>query len=225
MRKNKILWGILLLVAAVGILLFALMPELSLISIPLWKWLAGVVLLYWLLKNAVFGQNLREHLCIFLPLGLLFMVFEKEIARCLGRSDDLANNWLILSAAVLLTAAVCLLFGKGVGVSKHHHNRLASSVYYLDVQENKKHTVSNSLGETVVFCQNTDVGDNTAPVYLDVNNRLGDTTIHIPPEWSVSLKADNHLGNIQVRPNPLVSGREFILTGSNRLGEINVVSP
>lgn len=226
-RGKNITWGIILIIAGVAAVLLAVFPELGIASVPLWKWCAGALLLYWLLKKLIFGENLREHFDIFIPLALLFLLFEKNIAPLIGKEENFVNNWLILGAALLLTAAIYLLFPHKwvIGKKNGHHNRMSESTVYLDASENEPKSVSNSFGEMNVYYQNTDVGDTEQPVRLYAKNSFGELVIHVPADWCVKVKASNALGELSVRDNIVGNGREFILEGSNSFGEISVVSP
>ena len=222
-NAKKIVWGIVLALVGIAILLFAFFPEYGPVGVPMWKWVAAVLLIWWLLDRLLFGWGIKERLDIFLPLGLLFILFEKHIAPLIGREEDFVNNWMILGAALLLTLAVKLIFSKKIRWGSEN-NALSESLLYLDAGEKKRRWVKNKMGEMNVYYQNTDVGDQNQPVILNVSNKLGAVVVHIPSGWTVTVKAKNRLGSILVRESPAV-GREFILEGSNTLGEISVVSP
>lgn len=223
-NMKKLVWGILLALAGIAVVLFAIFPEYGPVGVPAWKWLIGAMLLWWLIDHLLFGHGLRERLDIFLQLGFLFMVFESNIAGLIGREDDFVNNWLILGAAILLTIAVKLIFsGK-----KHHRdeqNAMSSSVIYLDASDGKERTISNKMGDMSVFYQNTDLGDTTKPVRLYVTNKMSNLTIHVPADWTVNVKASNVMGDISVRDSSISGGRLFIVEGSNVMGELAIVSP
>ena len=112
MAKNKIFWGIILIALAAVLLLYAFLPEFSLAGVSIWQIIAGGAIIYWLINNIFFGNSLAKRLDIFLPLSLLFIVFEKNIAHIVGRPENFANNWIVLAAGILLTIAVYLLCGK-----------------------------------------------------------------------------------------------------------------
>ncbi len=225
MRNMKnLVWGIGLALAGIAVVLFAIFPEYGPVGVPVWKWLVGAILLWWLLRHLLFGFRLRERLDIFLPLGLLFILFESNIAGLIGREEDFVNNWLIIGAAILLTVAVKLIFS---GKKNHDrtHNSLGETMIYLDAGEKKRNHVSNKLGEMIVCYQNTDVGDVDQAVILHATNRLGELIVKVPQDWNVTVRAENRLGEISFRPNTNPVGREFILEGSNALGEISIESP
>lgn len=261
--KKQVFWGILAALGGAALLLLAIFPQFSPFGFaPLWKWLLGALILWWLFSNLFFGKNLVQHFKIFLPLGLLFILFEKEIAPFFGKEADFVNNWLVMGAALLLTAAVWLLLGKRT-ITVHKQckktvdgreevideteeipfeevtgafhkdgdedgynriNRFSSTVAYLDASDPTLQRVKNKLGDMAVCYENTDVGDGTAPVLLEVNNELGNLGITIPADWTVTMNVESSLGNAEYRPNPENPGRPFRITGINRLGNLGIVS-
>ena len=109
-KSNTIIFGILILIAAVGLLFYAFMPSLAIFTVPLWKWFLAAALLYWLIKKIFFGRLLANRISVFIPLALAFMLFEPEIGALAGKGPDFVNNWLIILAAFLLDAAVWIIF-------------------------------------------------------------------------------------------------------------------
>ena len=111
MKKNgALIWGILILLAAAGLLCYAFMPNLAVFTVPLWKWFAAAALLYWMIRLIFFGKKLAKRLSFVFPLALLFLVFEREIGTLAGKGPNFVNNWIIILAAGLLTAAFHLIF-------------------------------------------------------------------------------------------------------------------
>lgn len=224
---KKIIWGIILLFLAAGLIVFAFMPEASVFDgISVWKLLVGAVLLYWIINNLIFGKSLREHFDIFLPLGLLFVIFKSDIA---GGKLNFIENWIVIVVALLLTAAVNLLLGD-VGKSKYERvcadkrNSSGKSIIYLDVAERCDFATDNKLGSMHVYFQNTDAGDASQPVSLTFGNKLGETVIHVPSDWKVTAEVENKLGSFKVRPNPAQHTRELFVYGSNELGDTTICS-
>lgn len=260
MKKNKaIIWGIIIFVAAVGLLVFAINPGLSLFTVPVWKWFAAALLIYWLLWKIIFGRNVTTKLTVFLPLALLFMVFEKEIGGLVGREPDFVNNWILLAAALLLDCGVYFIF-RGKNKSKKWKNvtfnngngkicsgsdnvkregscenesgkdwqsywfRLGDNVCYLDASR-RVANVNNRLGSLNVYYQNTDVGDLSQPLELNVENKLGATTVHIPRNWHVELDTGkSSMGEVNCRHDADITIRTISIHVNNQMGEVDIVS-
>ena len=224
MKKNRIVWGIILFGTAVALLLFAFIPQLHWAGVSIWKLLLAAVLVYWLLNNVIFGKTLAEHFQVFLPLGILFLVFQKEIALlATGREEKLVSDWTIILAAVLLTIAVDMIFSHTTTRKGGHNNRMSSSVYYLDAQLGK-HMVANWMGDAEVCFENTDLPSSADPITLELNNKMGNVTVKVPRDWTVVLDLPSKLGHVEVRPNQTAEGRKLILQGENKMGNIEVIS-
>lgn len=235
MKRKKTIWGIFLVAIAVVLLFYALLPKFTIFGhISTWKLIAGAFLIYWMLKNIFCGDTPEEQLSIFLPLALLFVVFRNDIAHYIWAGAADVKLWLVIVAAIVLTAAVSL-FTENKSLKKSaavdgearenaHKNTCASAVQYLDANL-PSHWVKNRIGETTVYFQNTDIGDLTRPIRLTVENELGQVTVHVPADWTVHVESGNSLGEIENRVNLTENGRLFTLCGYNRLGEIDIVSP
>lgn len=228
MRKSsKIFWGIILVVAACALILFATVPEFTIgISIPAWKILLCALIIFDIIKHIITEEKISDKLSIFIHLALLFIILEKHIAEFYSLPADFVNNWYIIGAAVLLTIAVSLIFGgRRVHASKTNNNRLSSAVVYIDSTDPSNQEIRNTLGETNVFFQNTDIASVNDPINLHVTNKLGETNIHVPESWTVDMKMTVKLGEVSCRPNTTTEGKKLIITGTNELGETNIVSP
>lgn len=181
--KKSIIWGLILLLVAAGLILLVFFPEVSpLANIALWKWPLAAVLVYWLLNNVIFGKSLRAHLDVFLPLGFLFILFKPEIAPLIGKSPDFVSGWAIFGIALLLTIALHLLM-HGSGDSSER----VVNIHYSDNAdgENEKkgkdttrnacnagEQKNNTFSSSAVFC---DLAERTS---FSVNNLLGATEIY-----------------------------------------------
>lgn len=223
-NAKKIIGGILLVLAALSLLVYTFFPELAILQLPLWKWIVGLILVYWTLRNLLFGRSLRKHFDIFLPLALLFMLLERHIAPLIGKSADFVNNWGLLLSAILLTVAVYLLL-PGKKFRADNVNRFSSKIIYLDASERGVQSVANSFGETEVYLKNTDIPGQDHRVRIVVRNRFGQTIIHVPAEWTVTGSPSNSFGEVSIRADIVDGGRELSVSGSNSFGEFEIVSP
>ncbi len=254
MKKNeaKIIWGILLLIAAVGLIFYAFMPGLAIFTIPVWKWFVAAALIYWIVRKVVFGKNLARRLSIFIPLALLFFVFEKEIGGLLGKGENFVNNWVIIIAAVLIDVAIYIIFKRTwkmqrsyAGTSTSYIDngsetrgntngqvngnvgrtfRLGDHTCYIDADANPTANVVNQLGELNVYYQNSDVGDLSRPLTLNVVNQMGETVVHVPGNWHVELHTDNTMGAVNCRKDADITIRTITINADNKMGEISIVS-
>lgn len=235
-NKTRVLWSIILLILATGLFLSVFFPQISpFFGIAVWKWFLGAALLYWIIGHAIFGKTLAKHFDVFLPLGLGFILFKSDIERLSGTDLNYVNNWAILGISILLTIAVYLLFNnkkstfKTTSSSKTRNQAQVKSsfkqgIVYFDLSDNTNFSVSNRMGETTVFFQNSELGDQSQPIRLDLSNDFGELTVHVPANWKITSHVDNSFGELCVRPNPTNFSRELVLYGSNRFGETQIIS-
>lgn len=266
-RSKAVIWGVLIFIAAAGLLVFAFRPDLAIFTVPVWKWIAAILLVYWIVHKIVFGRKLTTKLTIFLPLALLFMVFEREIGTLIGRGPNFVNNWILLAAAILLNCGVYFIFrsknksyGRSTSSFRFSGNgkisdgtsdgavdgdgtrdadsgesakkrsgqarvfRMGDNVCYIDASEPSA-SVVNRLGSLNVFYQNTDVGDLSQPLELNIVNQLGSTVVHVPRNWHVEMNgSSNSMGDINCRPDANVTIRTLTVNGVNTMGELSIVS-
>lgn len=247
--STKIVWGIIFLLAACGVLAYAIFPEKGIFTVALWKWFVLALLLYWFVLLVGFGRTLGNRLSCVFPLALIFIVFENDIAKVAGLKPDFANRWIILLAAGLFVVGAQLLFSKKklVDVSQNTKSQtynqtgstysgtvnkegstsksfsMGSNVCYIDATTQQNAKVENKMGQLHVYYQNTDVGDTSSDLNIDIENKLGETVVHIPKDWYVNAKLENSLGEIEIRDNPDVTVRQLNVTARNQLGDVKIV--
>jgi len=245
-RNNAIIIGILILIAAVGLLFYAFNPGLQVFTVPVWKWILAAALLYWLIKKVVFGREIANKLSIFILLALGFMLFEREIGTAIGRGPDFVNNWLIILAAVMLDIAVWAIFrtkhkkffkstttrtstvtndcSGNAGGSSQMNFKLGNHVYYVDASTQTDVNLVNQLGELNIYYQNTDMGDSNDDLNLNLVNQMGETVVHIPHNWHADVSQDSAMGDISVRSEDEVTVRTLHIRIKNNMGDVKIVS-
>jgi hypothetical protein len=184
---------------------------------------------------------------IFIPLALIFMLLEKNIATVLGLSDpNIINNWLLLGCAVLLQIGFSILFshwkvkinfeenteyeieGDGIHASskskaKHTKSRFTSSVRYIDGETFGTEWVEGNMASTVIRFENAEKYTGGGTLHLE--NNLGSMVVELPAIWRFDVDIVNSLGSV-VCPSekgdptsPLV-----VIRGENNLGSIHIKS-
>lgn len=241
-RVGRIFGGILLLITAAALIFYGMGYGASFFGMPIYKLLLSAVLVAWIIAKVLFSNSLRERFKIFFPLAFLFMVLESEISRWASLPDEnIVNNWLLLLAALLANIAIDCIIPKnktvkghffGIGGSNHSHgdfesfdtNNLSSNTVYIDADKIKKSFIKNRLGETTVYYQNTDIASPDETLELNINNLMGETDVHVPADWVVTNKMQCVMGEVHIRNNA-GNGIRLNVTGSNTMGETNIVSP
>ena len=230
MKTWKIFWGIGLILAAAVLLLDAfgvITPFLDVVGgISAAQVICGLFLIAFVVSRII---KLKFHE-IFIPLALLFMLFEDNIAFMLGLEDDnIIGNWLLFWCAVLLSIGVSILTPKRrktvkaykfkrSGGTKHSDREGGSATIYFDCKDFVEENISNRLGETVVHFENED--EYTGGGVLNVDNKLGETVIYVSSRWNVRINVVSHLGETEQVGHGDKDGPTLTINGNNALGEV-----
>lgn len=222
--KSKKLWtGIALIALAVILILdgFGVLAPLtaSFGEVSVWAVLGGILLLIHVVRRLCKG-HIAE---IFVPLALIFMLFEKNIAfLCGAETEDLVNNWLLLLIAFLFDAGFRLIFPrrkrKNHPAVKTQNHTFAHSASYIDSKQMTPDYVENSLGSCDIYFENAEayVGGGT----LTVENNLGAMRIHLPSSMRAEVFVENNLGSIEVPEKK--EGAPVYIRGENNLGSLTI---
>jgi hypothetical protein len=229
MKTWKIFWGIGLILAAAVLLLDAfgvITPFLDVVGGISAIQIVGALLLLSFIISRIIKLKFAE---IFVPLALIFMIFEKNIAFYLGlESDNIINNGLLIGCAILLAIGVGILTPKrkrekvfsfkSSSGSKHYEREGGSATTYFDCKDFVEENISNRLGETVVHFENED--EYTGGGVLNVDNKLGETVIYVSSRWNVRINVVSHLGATEQVGHGDKDGPTLTINGNNALGEV-----
>lgn len=222
-QVKRVLIGILLLITASALIFYGAGMGANVFGMPLYKLLLSIALLGWLLCKVLFKSSLRERLSLFIPLALLFMLLEPEIASwCSLGKADIIDNWFVIMAAIVAEGALCFIIPK----SKHKgpSNRLSSATHYIDAKETKRNWIKNRMGDTSVYYQNTEIVEADIPLELTLDNKMGNISVYVPSDWIIVNKINNNMGNIEIREN-IGNGVTLTVLGNNKMGNIEITSP
>ena len=229
MKTWKIFWGAGFILAAAVLLLDAfgvITPFLDVVGGISAIQIVGALLLLSFIISRIIKLKFAE---IFVPLALIFMIFEKNIAFYLGlESDNIINNWLLIGCAILLAIGVGILTPKrkrekvfsfkSSSGSKHYEREVGSATTYFDCKEFVEESICNRLGETVVHFENED--EYTGGGVLNVDNKLGETVIYVSSRWNVRINVVSHLGETEQVGHGDKDGPTLTINGNNALGEV-----
>lgn len=228
-----ILIAVILILDAANVLspLTSVIGEISAFRIAL-----GLFLLAFTAERIVKGK-LHE---IFLPLALIFMLFEKNVAMLLGMENpNIVHNGILVLAAILLSVGFNMLFGN---VKKKRTRRkvsaqinssakyeysdnktkcsLGSSAVYIDCETLSPRFIENNLGACSVYFENPEKYASDGSIHVE--NNLGSMTIHVPAAWSVVNMIESSIGSVHAPKCEKTDA--FILTvyGENNLGSVSI---
>ena len=238
MKAGKVVLGLVLIAVAALLILEAvgvIAPVTSIVGeITFWQAVGGIALACAIVSLLATGQVWE----IFVLLGFLFMIFEKNIAYVCGiEGGDIINNWLVFGCSLLLSAGFMFILPSGKRRKKKNRsgssvvinvkdNELGAAEVYIDCEEfgntDMERSVSNKLGELEVHFENADKYRGGAT--LHVENKLGATEIYVPKNWKVQhddLRVK--LGAFEIdHGDNKVDGPLLILEGEVSLGSIEV---
>ena len=228
MKTWKIFWGCLLVFLALFLLLDSvgvLVPVEGVFGEVSFFRLAAGLLLFSGIVSLLSKWNWQE---IFVPLALLFMLFEKNIAVLIGsQKSDLINNWMLFGCSLLLTAGLLILFPKRRRKSRfrrnsknNHFNNLGSGTRYIDCTHFRHELVENNLGSYEVRFDNAAAYNGGAT--LEVENNLGSMDIYAPKEWNVTVRVDSSMGSVTKVGLCTQNGPDLLIMGDCNLGTITV---
>ncbi len=232
MKLWKIFWGFLFIFLA----LFLIFDSIGLLApitgvfgeVSFFRLAAGLLLL----AGIVSLLSKWNWTAIFVPLALLFMLFEKNIAILVDApSANLINNWTLFGCSLLLTAGLCILFPKRrrrkrfrvlhhETVKNDHFNNLGSGKRYIDCAHFRHELVENNLGSYEVRFDNVEAYRGGAT--LEVENNLGSMSIHAPKEWNVTVRIDHSMGSVSKVGLCTQNGPDLLITGECNMGSVTV---
>ena len=240
MKKN-IFWGLLFIAVAVILILNALNVNLGIPEdIPVWKIIVSAVLLIAGIKE-VTKRNVEA---IFVPLTVIVILFEKEIATLLKiESGDIASTGMLILIGLLLMIGTSLLLKrpfftftvknnngeeivyKGEEAKKKFREMKSSiSTIYIDCAEPINKELEFNMGHVEIFFTNAELYDGNGAI--DLNCNMTKTIIHVPSNWIVDCNIDNNLGSIKMssQPNASEKTKPIRFTGENNLGKIEFIA-
>ena len=230
MKTWKIFWGLGFVLAALFLLLDAfgvITPFLDVVGgISAAQVICGLFLIAFVISRII-KLKFQE---IFIPLALLFMLFEDNIAFVLGLEDDnIIGNWLLFWCAVLLSIGVSILTPKHSslnfkitkkGTSKKTHT-IGASTTYVDCEDFVEEHIVNNLGETVIHFENE--ASFTSGAILNIENKLGEVVVYVPEQWNVKLNISSKLGDVEQKGKGSADGPTLVINGTNELGDIVIM--
>ena len=235
MKAFKVVLGLVFIAVAVLLILEALGVAVSITGIigemSFWQVVGGIFLISGIIKLLTSGKFYE----IFVPLGFLFMIFERNIAYIAGmESDDIINNWLVFGCSLLLSAGFSFIFpgskkkkrkNKKSGIIINiKDNEFGSSVAYIDCEEFgntiMEQSVKNKFGALEVRFDNIESYKGGATLHVD--NHLGAIEIIVPKTWKIVDNVNVSLGVIDLDDAEAQDGPALILEGNVSLGALDI---
>ncbi len=223
-RFRPVFWGLVLVVAAVVLILdgVGVLDKLG-YGISVWRIIAGILLLAWIVTSLI-----RLHFAdVFIPLGLLFLVFEGPLAKAAGRTDGtLIPTWIVIVASILLTVGFNIIFRplRTVSINGKDYDstpgKVGNKVLYMDADKLDGTVIRDHLGTVQVYVKDTPAYSGSA--VITVTDNVGKVVIHLPEDWDVITQTGDNIGLIDVPSHTGSSGKNITLVVHDNLGNIEV---
>ncbi len=215
--SRSVFWGMVLILTAALLILNGFGISLGEGFTPV-RIIAGVLLVAWILYD-LFRVKIER---IFFPLAFLFLIYEPLIARWVGREgEDLLSAWIVLLCALLLTIGVNLIKGSRTSGKEKNSKHIGNSTLYLDANDPDACVVKENLGNVTVYFVNAE--NYRGGATLHVQNNLGEITLHVPSDWTVTTDASDNLGQVRIPERDVVSDKVLHLKIHDNLGRIRVL--
>ena len=229
-RPWKIFFGVGFVLVALSLLLDALgifAPiATALGGVSVFAVIAALLLLVFIILRLCRGK-VGE---IFVPLAIIFMLFERNLAFLLGRKDpNIINNWLLLACAVMLWIGFAILFS---GIKKKKKKKLAEElghtstgsigafVKIINCEGFKYESIENNLGSYTIHFENVEAYEGGGVLMID--NNLGSMVINVPSGWCIVCEVENSIGASSKPSEENPDGPVLVVKGDNNLGNVSI---
>ncbi|MBE6529690.1 MAG: hypothetical protein E7680_03685 [Ruminococcaceae bacterium] len=223
-RFRPIFWGIVLVIAAIVLILdgAGVLDKLG-YGINVWRIVGGVLLFAWLVYMLV----RRQFADVFIPLGLLFLVFEGPIAQAAGRTDGkLLPTWIVIVATILLTVGFSIILKPTHTVSVNgkqydsNPGKVGNKVLYLEADKLDGTVIHDHLGTVQIYVKNSSAYSSGAVV--TITNNMGKVVLHLPDDWDVVTQSGDNIGVIDIPAHTGSGEKNITLVVRDNLGNIEV---
>lgn len=233
MKKEKIFWGVFLIVGAI----FILASGLGYVQgIGVWSMIWTALFAAMLIKGIVHFNFYG----IFFALAFLCIIYAEPL------QITAITPWPILGAALLLSIGCTMIFPKkhkskgnwSVTVNTDPEDgrvinetdgesisckvSMGSSAKYINSDDFRQADLECSFGELKVYFDNAVMQGSDAVV--QVKNSFGETDLYVPKTWTVDLDLNSFCGDVSEKGHPEPDGRHRLhVDGSNSFGEVCVI--
>lgn len=230
MKKERIFWGIYLILGAVFILAAKLgfMQGVGIWSL-VWTLVFAAALIKSLIRLNFFG--------IFMSIALLAIVYAEPL------QIQAITPWPVLGAGLLLGIGFSLIFpkkGKQYYVKRYHHPdgeriineqdgsnckcsvNFGSSIKYINSDAFERADLENNFGSLKVYFDNAIMKGTEAHVYIE--NNFGGVELYVPKTWAVNCKISNVFAGVDEKGHAQPDGvHTLYLHGDNSFAGVTVI--
>lgn len=216
--KSKVFWGLSMLLVAAGLIFVGLGVKIG-EFMTVGQMIFGVLFLSWTVTIFLTAKTAKRKATALLPLALFYWT-EQSVLEYLTETV-MIEGWTVAVATVLIVLALNILLPSHSVKKGAHSNSMGEKTVYLDATK-QKHAVSSKFGELNVYFENVELADDSV-ICLDVENKLGEMTVHVPESWFIESSISNRMGEVDVRENTVKDGKKIVIAGSNNMGELDII--
>lgn len=220
MKKNNIIFGILLILTA----LFIVFDSLGYFNTSIGP--VKIIFTAILLIITIKGILKINFPMILFPIALICIIFSKEL------SLSSLTPWPILFIALLLSVGLSLIFGKNTfKFNALSHNNMSetieqldestikssvsfgSSIKYINSDDFKSAYIEASFGSAKVYFDNAIIKDSTATITLEAS--FSSVELYVPKNWTIIQQVNNSFSGVDEKNNRGIKedGPTVYLTG------------
>lgn len=202
MKKERIFWGVLLILAGIFLVISKLgyFPDINVFSLLLTVFLVVVI------AKSIPHLNFSG---ILFPIAFICIIYDKQLGI------TAITPWTVLIAALLGSIGLSMIFHKHINWIHHNHNHEEYKFEKIDVEDESNIMFKNSFGASIKYI-NTDKFEQAdfdcsfgaMKLYFDnavmsnenaivrINASFSGIELYIPKTWRIDDKTKVFLGSI-----------------------------
>lgn len=230
MKKEKIFWGLALILGGIFLIVSKLgyFPDINVFSILLTVFLV-VVIVKSLLRINFVG--------VLFPIAFICIIYDKQ----LGITD--ITPWTVLIAALLGSIGLSMIFNKHTKWFNNKHNdedykfekidiedesnvrfktSFGASIKYINTDEFEQADFNCSFGAMKVYFDNATMSKNNA--IARINASFSGIELYVPKTWSVENKTNVTLGAVSEKnKNAQITTNTLTLVGDITFSGVEII--
>ena len=230
MKKERILWGLLLILGAAFLIISKLgyFPDINAFNLILTFFLVIVIV------KSLLRLNFEG---ILFPIAFICIIYDKQ----LGITE--LTPWTVLIAALLGSIGLSMIFHKNSKwINRHHdyedhkfekfnvedesHVRFSSSfgasIKYINTDNFQQADLSCSFGAMKIYFDNAVMSSNSATVRISAS--FSGIELYVPKTWNVSDRTNVFLGGIDEKnKNNSLTTNTLILVGDISFSGVEII--
>ena len=232
MKKERIFWGILFILAGIFMIIGKLgyFPNMNVFSLLLTAFLVVVIV------KSLPSMNFSG---ILFPIAFICIIYDKQL------SITAITPWTILMAALLGSIGLSMIFHKQIKWINHNHNHNDEDYKFekIDIEDESNVRFKNSFGASIKYINtdkfeqaNFDCSFGAMKVYFDnavmsnenaivrINASFSGIELYIPKTWNVNDNTNVFLGSVSEKNrNNQTTTNNLTLVGDVSFSGIEII--